>query len=58
MRQLYKCQNCGETDSDAGNNALLQPPKALICNKCKSGRGMSPDEQVARGVGMLPVGAE
>jgi len=58
MRTLYKCQKCGETDSDQGNNATIPPPKALICSKCKSGHGMSVDDQVMRGVGMLPVGAE
>jgi DNA-directed RNA polymerase subunit RPC12/RpoP len=46
----YVCINCGAEDSDRTST----PYEALICWKCRAGRGMKMSEQVMRGVGMLP----
>lgn len=50
-RTKFICTNCGAEDYDNGNNPPV--PQALICSKCKAGRGMSVGDQIMRGEGML-----
>ena len=59
-RTHYQCTNsdCRATDMDRGANASLQPPPALICWRCKSGSGMSIEQQLTRHIGMLPISTE
>lgn len=49
----YQCQQCGASDSDPGR--LPPAPIALICWRCRAGRGMAPEDQLASGKGMLAV---
>lgn len=49
----YRCSKCDSTDSDSGRGGPA--PIALICFRCQAGRGLSPEQQAAKGVGMLPT---
>jgi hypothetical protein len=49
----YKCTECGESDSD--HQIYTPHPPALICWNCRAGRALTPVDQSAKGVGMIPV---
>jgi hypothetical protein len=52
METLYQCQQCGSEDRD--HQGYTAPPIALICYKCRAGKGASPRDQAEAGIGMLP----